>query len=109
MVAAKVALKEAAARAGVEVKKDMSDADIKKAVILSVFPAAKLDGKDDAYLAARFDSAVETMESRNDGVSRVVAGENYTSDTKCDSVSAHEKMVQGMRDLSNGVKPGKEG
>lgn len=37
----------------------MSDADIKVAVIKAKFPDAKLDGKDEAYLGARFDCALE--------------------------------------------------
>jgi hypothetical protein len=37
----------------------MTDNDIKSAIILSKFPEAKLDGKSQEYLDARFDSAIE--------------------------------------------------
>jgi hypothetical protein len=37
----------------------MSDNDIKTAIILSRFPEAKLDGKSQEYIDARFDAAVE--------------------------------------------------
>ena len=59
-----------AAAAGVEVKADMADADIKKAVIGKVFPSAKLDGKDEAYIDARFDCACETIAMQKEAGSR---------------------------------------
>ena len=59
-----------ASAAGVEVKADMADADIKKAVISKVFPSANLDGKDDAYIAARFDCACELSATKSDEKSR---------------------------------------
>jgi hypothetical protein len=94
MVAAKLVLFDAADKAGVEIKKDMAEADIKKAVILSVFPTAKLDGKDDTYISARFDSAVDTLESRANGESRVVAnGEHPKSEGRVDSASARQRMI----------------
>lgn len=60
-IQAKLQLRLAASRAGVEIKADSKDEDLQKAVILKVFPQAKLDGKDVAYLQARFDSAVEQL------------------------------------------------
>lgn len=59
-----------ATAAGVEVKADMADADIKKAVISKVFPSANLDGKDDAYINARFDCACEISATKSDDKSR---------------------------------------
>ena len=59
-----------ATAAGVEVKADMADADIKKAVISKVFPSANLDGKDDAYINARFDCACEIRAVKSDDKSR---------------------------------------
>ena len=59
-----------AAAAGLEVKADMADADIKKAVIGKVFPSAKLDGKDEAYIDARFDCACETIAMQKEAGSR---------------------------------------
>jgi hypothetical protein len=107
LVAAKLAVLDAADRAGVEVKADMSDADIKKAVITAVFPSAKLDGKDAAYLAARFDSAVETLESRADGESRAVAGGPPGKDeTRADSAAARRRMIDYNNRRSRGEKEG---
>jgi hypothetical protein len=103
LVSAKLAVLNAADRAGVEVKADMSDADIKKAVITAVFPTSKLDGKDEVYLSARFDSAVEILESRADGESRAVAGDPPSKgETRTDSVAARQRMIDYNNRRSRG-------
>jgi uncharacterized protein len=63
LVEAKLRVLNYAAKAKVEVKKDMDDAGIKKAVILAKFPAAKLDGKDAVYINSRFDCACEEIDA----------------------------------------------
>jgi hypothetical protein len=98
------ALYDAADRAGVEVKDDMADVDIKKAVITAVFPRADLKDKDAAYISARYDSALEMLETRDDGQSRAVAGEVPTTETRTDSASARKRMVELNRLLSRGEK-----
>jgi hypothetical protein len=103
---AMAALYDAADRAGVEVKDDMADLDIKKAVITAVFPKADLKDKDKAYISARFDSALEMMESNADGESRAVAGELPSAETRTDSVSARQRMIELNRRLSRGEKTG---
>ena len=62
-VKSRLELLDAAKKAEVEVKEDMSDSDIKKAVILKADPSAeaKLDGADDIYVTARFDAAVSIL------------------------------------------------
>jgi hypothetical protein len=99
-------LYDAADRAGVEVKDDMADLDIKKAVITAVFPKADLKDKDAAYISARYDSALEMLENRDDGESRAVAGEIPTAETRSDSVSARKRMIELNRRLSRGEKEG---
>jgi hypothetical protein len=98
------ALYDAADRAGVEVKEDMSDTDIKKAVITAVFPKADLKEKDEAYISARYDSAVEMLENKADGESRAVAGDMPSAETRTDSASARERMIKLNRRLSSGGK-----
>lgn len=77
-VAEKIALMDAAKKAEVEVKMDMADIDIKKAIVLKVFETAKLDGRDDVYVNARFDCAVEELTRREqekaDAAARVAGG-----------------------------------
>jgi hypothetical protein len=64
-----------AQKAGVEVRDDMSDMDIKKEVILKKFPTANLDGKDNAYLESRYDCACELLAADAEAQSRKDAAE----------------------------------
>lgn len=95
-VKAKMELLHNAEKAKVEVKEDMSDMDIKKAIITSQFPKANFDGKDDVYIQARYDSAVEMMVEKNDSATR-----QFTSDlppeNRADENDAREKMIQRMK------------
>lgn len=65
-----------AMKAGVEVRADMSDPEIKKAVVLKQFPTARLDDKDEVYIAARFDCACEALEQAAENKSRQDAAEH---------------------------------
>jgi hypothetical protein len=106
-VKAKVLLVDAANRAGVEIKADMSDADIRKAVITAVYPAAKLDGRDDVYITARFDAAVEDLDTRTDAEGReVLGGRSASVSGRNDSVAAYQRMVEDMKTRSRGEKVG---
>ena len=108
-VNAKLMLIDAATRAGVQVKEDMADIDIKKAVITAVYPNVKLDGKDEVYVTARFDAAVEDLDARADGESREVLGGGLSASNtdRKDSASARQKMIDRMQASSRGEK--KEG
>jgi hypothetical protein len=98
-VKAKVILMGAADQAGVEVKDGMSDIEIKKAVVLAKFPSAKLDGKDDVYITARFDAALEALEGEADaGIREVTADSslNAGSEDRNDVDSAYKNMWKRM-------------
>jgi len=74
-VKARIRVLDAAKTAGVEVKDGQPDVDTMKAVILKVFPNAELKDKDEAYISARFDGAVEQLQNRNDAAVRgIIAG-----------------------------------
>lgn len=60
-VAERLDIMDACRKAGVEVKADMAVLDMKKAVIAAKCPACNLDGKDEAYISARFDGAMEMV------------------------------------------------
>jgi chromosome segregation ATPase len=96
MVNAKIDLLHNAEKAGVEVKSDMADADIKKAVIAKVFPNAKFDGKDDVYVQARYDATIEILAERADQNTKT-----FTSDmppaNHADENDARERMIQRMK------------
>lgn len=95
-VNARIELYKNAEKAGVEVKNDMKDADIKKAVIAKVFPKANLDGKDSAYIDARYDATVEMLAERADSNSRQVLAD--TPNNYADSVDdARQRMIDKMK------------
>lgn len=95
-VKAKMELLHNAGKANVEVKEDMSDMDIKKAIIASVFTKANFDGKDDVYIQARYDATIEMLSERNDDKNRA-----FTSDlppqNHADENDAREKMIQRLK------------
>lgn len=66
LVQGKIALLDRAKTIGADVKCDMSEIDIKKAVIVTVFPKALLEGKNDQYVEARYDLALEEFDSKKD-------------------------------------------
>ena len=103
-VNARVALFDAADRAGVEIKDGMTDLEIKKAVISAVSPTAKLDGKDEVYIAARFDAAVDVLDSHNDRDNRAVGGGVPPASSRNDVATAHKRMVEYMKARSRGEK-----
>lgn len=95
-VKAKMELLHNAEKAGVEVKEDMSDMDIKKAVILSKFKNANFDGKDEVYVQARYDATVEILCEKNDGENRQVMSD-LPPENHMDENDAREKMIRRMK------------
>ena len=96
MVNARIELLHNAEKAGVEVKNDMAETDIKKAVITKIFPNAKFDGKDDVYVQARYDATIEILAERADNKNKV-----FTSDLPptghADENDARERMISRMK------------
>ena len=62
-VAGRLVLLTTAQKAGVTLKGDESEVDVKKAVILAVSPEAKLDGESDEYVGFRFKLACESLDT----------------------------------------------
>lgn len=93
-VQAKLELLDNARKAEVEVKNDMSDLDIKKAIITSVFPKANFDGKDEVYIQARYDGALEVITEKADSSVRQATAD--VPETHTDSADAREKMIARM-------------
>lgn len=90
-----------AQKAGVEVRDDMSDMDIKKAVILKKFPTANLDGKDDSYILSRFDCACELIAADAEAQSRKDAAEttpHNVNPTAQDQLEASRKAYNARMD-----------
>jgi len=97
-------------KAGVEVKADSSEEAIQKAIILKAFPKANLDGKDAAYMAARFDAAVEHIDAnvnlQNSNIlnSSPFANMNRDEAVKYDSAAARQRMIARQTAESRGEK-----
>ena len=104
LVKARVDLLDAAILAGVEVRDGVSDADLQKSIITTVYPEAKLDGKDEAYINGRFDSALEDLRKDADDRGRPIVSDSLASGSRSDSASARQKMMDYQRALSRGQK-----
>ena len=102
-VNAKMELLHNAEKANVEVKADMSDMDIKKAIITSAFPNAKFDGKDDVYIQARYDATVEMLEERNDAKNRQVTSD-LPPEAHADENDARNRMIERMKNHGQEAK-----
>lgn len=106
-VRARVALETVAAKVLKDdsIKLDnMSDTDLRKAVVVKVSPAAKdkLDGADEAYVSARFDAAVEAWEKADaekpTASQRARGGATIPAD-RMDSASARQRMIEANINL----------
>lgn len=102
-VNAKLELLRNAEKAKVEVKADMSDMDIKKAIITSAFPNAKFDGKDDVYIQARYDATVEMLEAKADGSNRKFFSE-LPPESRADENDARNRMIARMKNHGQEAK-----
>lgn len=85
-VNARLAFVKSVEGTGIEFKGDVKEA--REAVILKAFPKAELEGKSDAYVSARFDSALEVLASQQEKQESVekVAQENKSA------VATEEKL-----------------
>ena len=107
---AQIALMDKARAAGCEVRADMSESELKAAVIVKKFPQAKLEGKDEAYINARFDAACEMIEQDAENQSRQDAADlNPKDSTKKDQLSEAMKRYNARMDGSwSDINPNKE-
>lgn len=96
-VKAKLDLLHNAEKAGVTLKGDESDLDIKKAIITSQFPKANFDGKDEVYIQARYDATLETLGEKADAQTRQALTDVPTNDANSDDPeNARNKMIARM-------------
>jgi hypothetical protein len=101
VIQSKLQLRDTARKLGVEKLDGLSDLDIKKAAILKVTPKANLEGKDGAYIQARFDSTLEMVADAADADTRaagagpaapVAGGEHHDKgDTRSPSEQARDR------------------
>lgn len=97
----RAALERVAEAAGVEKFDEMNDLDLKKAVIVAQQPEAKLDGKSEDYVSARFDVAAEAVSGADEKARKL--GEKITKDKRTSEVmdadEARQKMIERNRGL----------
>lgn len=111
-VARRVKIMDAARLAEVEVADGMAELEIQKAVIMKVFPKAVLDGRDAAYVDARFDGAVEMLsvkaEEKADADVRELGNPEHVDSVDAveavNSVKAREKMIADLKTRYLGSK-----
>lgn len=107
LIAKRMRILDGAKIAGVEVKEDMTERQIKEAVIKKAFPKTDLEGKADEYIDGRFDGAVEVLqenqEQANESESRKLAGDLDTAE-KIDCSEARQKMIARQHKVSRGIK-----
>jgi hypothetical protein len=109
MVLARTELLSNAAKAGVEVKADMAEVDVKKAVVAAIYPKVNFDGRDDIYIQARYDAAIETLDEQSLAGDREVlgGGSPIVSGERMDSVAARDRMIADLKARSRSTKEGK--
>lgn len=80
-----------------------SNTDIKKLVILSRFPEAKLDGVSDEYLQARFDSTIELKgdAGASAAAQRQAAIPRQDGGGTCSPEENRKKMIERMKNASS--------
>ncbi|MBR1715627.1 MAG: DUF2213 domain-containing protein [Treponema sp.] len=99
----RLAVFDAADKAGVKVEKEMKLDDIRREVIKATFPTISLDGKGADYVSACFDSAVAELERRGDSAQRIVGADGIggTQDNY-DSAAARQRMIDYNQRRSRG-------
>ena len=100
----RLAVLDAADKAGVKVTGEMKMDGIKKAVIAAVFPSVKLDGKNADYVEACFDSAKAELEKRGDSAQRIVGSDGHpgSGTDNYDSAAARQRMIEYNERRSRG-------
>ena len=100
----RLAVLDAADKAGVKVTPEMKMDGIRRAVIEAVFPSVKLDGKNGDYVSACFDSAVAELEKRGDAAQRIIGSDGFNKDDtdNYDAAAARQRMIDYNQRRSRG-------
>lgn len=76
----------------------MSELEIKKAVVLAKHPEVKLDDKSEVYVEARFDAILETKEEKKDDLKKTLSKvEESRKDSKDEKESAEAVRQRNMK------------
>lgn len=92
-----LAVRDVAAKFGITLTDETDVVELKKKVILAASPKAVLDGKDAAYIAARYDAVVETMAEETSGDEAVMSVRVSATDSGFDGAAkARADMLKRM-------------
>jgi len=100
IVKEKLALLSIAQRAKIDNIDNLSDIELKKAIILKVSPNAKLDGKDEIYVNVRFDACVETLDEELKNTQDKANIQTMKSDVFTSNYKNDQKVPEGITILN---------
>ena len=100
-VKTRLALVDAAAKFGAEIKAEMTDGEIRKICLTKFNPAISLDGKDDAYLTVAFDVACGMVEAGAKFTGKVALKDGEFKPERT-AEQARVEMAQRMEKQSRG-------
>lgn len=108
LVTERINIISAASRLKIDVKDTDSNSDIQKACILKKFPDAKLDGKDEVYINARFDTITDLLSQESDAKKREsiqTIKNNFILDDSLilDEEQARQNMINRIYHESRGL------
>jgi hypothetical protein len=110
-VSARLALHKSAIKAGVEVRDDAKEDDVRRAVIAKILPSVQIEGKTGAYLEALFDVAMGQIEqvsldgARKDAKDAAEGGNGGPVERKDEA--ARQKMIENSRGAWRADGPGR--
>lgn len=85
---------------GVEAKADQSDRDVQAAVVAKLRPEVKLDGKDDAFVAAAFTLAVSDAHRADENADK--QGKQASQKTRADGADQQVSAAAARQAMING-------
>ena len=101
-----IELRTIASKHGIEKADEMSNEEIKKAVVAKVHPKLNLDGKSAEYIAVAFDLAKDTVEKQDDNMAsqRKALGGDVHQDAELDLEEVKSKFAEAQANYYKEVK-----
>ena len=101
-----IELRTIASKHGIEKADEMSNEEIKKAVVAKVHPKLNLDGKSTEYIEVAFDLAKDTVEKQDDNMAsqRKALGGNVHQDAEMDLEKVKAEFMEKESKLYKEVK-----
>ena len=108
----RLALIDNAQKIDIEINDEMNNIEIKKSIIKKLFKSANLDGKDEIYIEARYDSAKELLKEKLDHQAKIENNKKiFSSNLKNDSTDLIDSNIARQKyiiDMENAYKEGEK-